>query len=345
MFESFLNEKIWPDSHGGTGVVISSRLRLARNLEDFPFPSKADSFQQKKILEGIKSVYSEIGPLRGSVFVDMSDVDSIDKYILLERHLISQEHLKGEHKAVIISKDEVISIMINEEDHLRIQVIKGGFNFDEAYRIINKVDDDFSRHYRLAFSEDLGYLTSCPTNTGTGLRISSMLHLPGLILTKRINKVLELLAKLSHTARGLFGEGTQAMGNFFQISNQVSLGFKEDELKDNLINIIRQIEDQELSARDFLLKKHKHSLEDNIWRSWGMLTHCRLINSGEAFSHLSMLRLGVDLGIINSTTREEIKDLFVIIQPGHLQKAEGKILNEKERDFVRAEILRKRLGG
>jgi protein arginine kinase len=242
--------------------------------------------------------------------------------------------------------------MINEEDHLRMQVIAAGFDLNNCWETLNEIDNLLSKKVPFSFSSDLGYLTACPTNVGTGLRASCMLHLPALILTKRINKILELLARISFTTRGLFGEGTQALGNFFQISNQVSLGLSEQELIDNLIGVVNQVKTQEMDARDTLMKKLRPNLEDSIWRALGILRNSRLISSKEALGHLSILSLGLDLGIIKDNDifaqgdgKGLINSLFMMIQPAHLQKIESKSLKGAQRDYVRAEILRKKLGG
>ncbi|RKY36865.1 MAG: protein arginine kinase [Candidatus Omnitrophota bacterium] len=346
MFEEFLsNERWWLNPKGPEAeVVISSRLRLARNIKDLPFPSKATHSQKKEVLERVESFWSKVDILKPGFLVRMDEVNFLDRQFLLERHLISQEHInRPQGKGLIVSFDERISIMINEEDHLRIQVLTSGFNLEETWEIINKVDDAISRFLPYAFLPEIGYLTACPTNVGTALRASCMLHLPGLALTKRISKILELLAKLSFTTRGLFGEGTQALGNFFQISNQVSLGISEEEIIDNLSGVIKQIKDQEESARDFLLRKHKPSLEDSIWRALGILRNARLITTKEALSHLSLLCLGLDLGIIKGIKRDVINNLFIIIQPAHLQKMEGRTLEDQERDYKRAALLRSKL--
>ena len=346
MFENFLeNSKGWLNAEGpDSDIVISSRIRLARNIENYPFPVKATVSHKAEITQKIKSVYGRIKSIQDALFVDMDKVNDLDKQFLLERHLVSQEHLQLiEGKSLIVSDSEVFSLMINEEDHLRMQVIVSGFNLKEAWRLMNELDDDFSKYLVFSFLPDIGYLTSCPTNLGTGLRASCMLHLPALVLTKRINRMLELLAKLSFTTRGLFGEGTQALGNFFQISNQVSLGFSEEEIIDNLFGVVRQIKEQELRSREIILKRHQYSFEDKAWRSLGILKNCRLISTKEALSHLSMLCTGVDLGIIKGIDRRLVNNLFIIIQPAHLQKMEQKELSEKKRDYIRAAILREKL--
>lgn len=355
MFEEFLtNKNNWLSTKGPeSDIVFSSRVRLARNIDGFSFPSRANAIGRKEVLDRIESVYFEIEKLKGSVFVKKEELSNIDSQFLLERHLISQELIAaGGNRGIIISTDEKISIMINEEDHLRMQVIAAGFDLNNCWEILNEIDNDLSKKVSFSFSSDLGYLTACPTNVGTGLRASCMLHLPALILTKRINKILELLARISFTTRGLFGEGTQALGNFFQISNQVSLGLPEQELIDNLIGVVNQVKTQEMDARDTLMKKLRPNLEDSIWRALGILRNSRLISSKEALGHLSILSLGLDLGIIKDNDvfaqgdgKGLINSLFMTIQPAHLQKIESKSLKGAQRDYVRAEILRKKLGG
>jgi len=345
MFEDFFNNTNgWLNDQGpDSNIIISSRIRLARNINNFLFSSRATIIQKNKILNKVFSSCSSIPSLKGSFCEEMDKIDDLNKQFLLERHLISRELLNDpQGKGVCISRDEKISLMINEEDHLRLQVIVSGFDLDNAWSIINKVDDGLSEHLEFSFSPDFGYLTNCPTNVGTGLRASCMLHLPALILTKRINKILELLAKLSFTTRGLFGEGTQALGDFFQVSNQVSLGVSEHEIIENLTGAVKQVKEQELLSRDILMNKHKSTLEDNVWRSYGVLKNCRLISTKEALSHLSMLCIGLDLGIIEGIKRDLVNSLFILVQPAHLQKIEGKTLKEGQRDYIRAQILREK---
>lgn len=355
MFENFItNQDSWMNGSGPQAeIVFSSRIRLARNISGYPFPSQANKIQKTNILKKVKDAYPSINILEGSIFVDMDDLTSLDRQFLLERHLISQEHLIPDgSKGVIISQDEKISFMINEEDHLRMQVITSGLNLKESWQLLNDIDNALGKKLPFCFSYDLGFLTSCPTNVGTAMRASCMLHLPALVLTKRINKILELLARISFTTRGLFGEGTQALGDFFQISNQASLGLSEQELIDNLVGVVSQVKEQEIDARNILLRKYKIKLEDSVWRALGVLRSCRLIDSKEALSHLSILSLGLDLGIIKNTyfssegeIRKLINNLFILIQPAHLQKIESKSLDENKRDYVRAEVLREKLGG
>jgi len=332
----------------GTGsdsdIVISSRIRLARNFASIPFPHWANKEQEAIIIDKARAAISQSTLLKDATFFMLSDLDSIDKQFLVERHLMSHEHaMRSNGKAICITDNEVVSIMVNEEDHLRIQVMKSGFDLDDAWQIINKLDDDLGKGYPFAFSKELGFLTACPTNTGTGMRGSIMLHLPALVMTRQINRLLEAITKLNFTTRGLYGEGTQASGNFFQISNQVSLGQKEEEILDKLKSVIRQIIDQEKTARQNLLSKNKQMLEDRIWRSYGTLINAHIITSQETVELLSMLRLGQDLGIVKGLERSLINELFILTQPAHLQKIEKKKLTPQERDVKRAELIREKL--
>jgi protein arginine kinase len=332
----------------GTGpnsdIVISSRIRLARNLEGVPFPHWADPVQAEQILKSVADAVKRTDMLKKSTMFRLAEMDPVDKQFLVERHLMSIEHAqKAEQKAVLIDEDEVIAIMANEEDHLRIQVMQSGFNIFEAWNIINRIDDELSKILHFAYLPDFGYLTACPTNTGTGMRGSVMLHLPALVMSRQIERVLAAIAKLSFTTRGLYGEGTQASGNFFQVSNQVSLGHSEEEIIENINGLIRQIIEQEAQARDVLLNKSKEVLEDRINRSLGILKNAHIITSQETIELLSMVRLGSDLGMVKDIDRRSINELFITTLPAHLQKLENKKLSSQERDLKRAELIRKKL--
>jgi Arginine kinase len=327
-------------------IVISSRVRLARNMENIPFPGRAKKEESAEVLKLVKQAVSEIDVLKGSMFLEMEQLDNVDKQFLIERHLMSNEHAaKPDSKALVVSTDEVISIMVNEEDHLRMQAIRSGFDVDRTWETLDKLDDELASKLNFAFLPDWGYLTACPTNTGTAMRGSVMLHLPALVMTKQINKVLAAISKLSFTTRGLYGEGTQASGNFFQISNQVSLGHSETEILDNLKGLIRQVIEQEEQSRQALLLQSRSVLEDRIWRAHGTLKSAFIISSQETIELLSMVRLGSDLGILKDIDRGFINELFITTQPAHLQKMEGKKLSTAERDARRAKLIRSKLGG
>ena len=334
----------------GTGpnsdIVMSSRIRLARNIEKYPFSHCASKKQQKETMELLREAVMTSDMLKTGLYVRMVEVDDVDKQFLLERHLISREHLvQPEFKAVIIGDKELISVMINEEDHLRIQVMQSGFNLQECWRIASRIDDLLHKHVPFSYHPEWGYLTACPTNAGTGLRASVMLHLPSLVMTKQINRVLQAITKLGMTARGLYGEGTEAEGNFFQISNQITMGTPEEDIIDNMERIIRQVIGHEENSRKSLMKQNREMLQDKIWRSNGILRSAHIINTKEMMGLLSMVRLGVDMGIITDIDRRAVNELFILTQPAHLQKIEGKILSSAQRDVKRANLIRRRLEG
>lgn len=332
----------------GTGpnsnIVMSSRTRLARNLDKFPFSNRADKKQLPEILTSIKAAVESTNFLKNSLFIRIKELSEIDRLFLVERHLMSFEHTKNaEHKALVIDPKEVVSIMINEEDHLRIQVLQSGFNLMEAWRIIDEIDTELSRHLAYGYSAKWGYLTACPTNTGTGLRGSVMLHLPALVFTGQIGKVLQATAKLGLNVRGLYGEGTEASGNFFQVSNQASMGRPEVDIIDNIERIINQIMSREEATRKALVVKNKEALVDRVWRAYGTLKSAHIITSNETIALLSAIRLGVDLGVVKNLDKTMVNELLILTQPAHLQKLEGRILSPNERDVKRADLIREKL--
>ncbi|MBP9865044.1 MAG: protein arginine kinase [Candidatus Omnitrophica bacterium] len=326
-------------------VVISSRVRLARNFAGFPFLEKISNRQQKEIADLMAATIKAVPQFKHSEYIRYNEIAELDRQFLLERHLISREHAveKG-YQSVAVTDDEMISIMVLEEDHLRQQTFQPGFNLKQAWKILDQVDTEIEKHAEYAFSPSLGYLTACPTNVGTGLRASCMLHLPGLVLTKQIQKVLQALGKLNLAVRGLYGEGTQATGNFFQFSNQITLGQPEEEIMDNLESVIQQVVEHEKNARQFMREEKKVRFEDQIWRALGALKSSRMISSQESTGFLSLMMLGVELGFIEkSVSLQELNTLFLRIQPAHLQKSAGKVLDSTERDVARATLIRERL--
>jgi protein arginine kinase len=332
----------------GTGpendIVLSSRIRLARNLAGYLFSDKLEVAEREHIVETVQKAVEESPLLKDAHFLEYKNLKDLDRQFLLERHLISREHAveKGE-KALVMTPNEVVSIMILEEDHLRSQVFQTGLNLIEAWRVINKIDTELEANLPFSFSATLGYLTACPTNVGTGIRASCMLHLPGLVMTKQLNKVLQALTKLNLAVRGFFGEGTEALGNIFQFSNQQTLGQQEEEIVENLEQVIRQVIQHEKEARVYLMEKRRRRLEDQIWRAVGALKAARLMSSQEALGLLSLLRLGIDLGFIPNLDKVNLNTLFLFTQPAHLQKLSGCVLNASERDQKRAELFRTRL--
>lgn len=332
----------------GTGpksnIVISSRVRLARNFEGFPFLSMAKPSVRDEILKVAHALIGKSKFLKGATYFAMKDLSELDRQFLVERHLMSPEHMvKHESKALIIDEKEIVSIMVNEEDHLRIQVLQSGFNLMEVWRMIDEIDNDLSQNCNFAFSTRWGYLTACPTNTGTGLRGSVMLHLPALVITKQLDKVYQAISKLGLTIRGLYGEGTEASGDFLQVSNQVTLGHSETELLDNIERIINKIITRENSTRNMLMTKNKEEITDKIWRAYGTLKSARIITSKETIALLSVIRLGVDVQILKNIDIQDMNELFILTQPAHLQKLEGRSLSADERDYKRAELIREKL--
>jgi protein arginine kinase len=323
---------------------MSSRVRLARNLDKFSFSHWADKKQQESIMNAVSDAVKSINCLKDAFFIRLKDLSEVDRFFLVERHLMSPEHTKDvEFKALIVDPKEIVSIMVNEEDHLRIQVLQSGFNLMEAWKIVDSIDTELSKKLSFAYSTRWGYLTACPTNTGTGLRGSVMLHLPSLVFTGQIGKILQATAKLGLNIRGLYGEGTEASGNLFQVSNQVSLGRTEEDMIDNIERIINQIIAREETTRRTISTKNREALVDRVWRAYGTLKSAHIITSNETIALLSAIRLGVDLGIVKNLDRRMVNELLILTQPSHLQKLEGKILNANERDMKRAELIRERL--
>lgn len=327
-------------------IVMSSRIRLARNLEKQLFATRATKASQAEVLRVTSDALQHSPALKQPLIFVIGELDEVDRQFLMERHLVSREQIvHAEHKAVAIGQGEAISVMINEEDHLRIQAMQSGLNLQGAWSLIDLLDDELSESLPFAYSTEWGYLTCCPTNTGTGMRASVMVHLPALVISKQINKVLHTITKLGLTARGLYGEGTEASGNFFQISNQVALGRPEEEIIENIERILKEVIHQEQAGRDSLLANNRNQLEDRIWRAFGILKHAKTMSSTEALDLLSAVRLGVDLSLMNGLNRTTVNELFLFSQPAHLQKLEGKTLTAKERDTKRAQLIRSRLGG
>jgi len=333
----------------GTGpdsdIVISSRIRLARNIEGFRFVEWANDGIKKEIVQIAKKAILSTNYMKNSLYVEMNKIGPIDRQFLIERHLISREHaIDAEYKTVFIGDREIISIMVNEEDHLRLQVIQSGFVLDDAWSIMEGLEKELEKQLKFDFSDEWGYLTACPTNAGTGLRASVMMHLPAIVNTGQINRLIHAVSKLGLTVRGFFGEGTEAVGNFFQISNQVTLGQREDEIIDNLKRVIKQIISQERSSREFLKARKKDIIEDRIFRAYATLESAHIITSKETINLLSLVRLGMSTGLIKKNLDlQKLNDLLMLIQPAHLQKLEGAQLSPSDRDIKRAELIRSRL--
>jgi protein arginine kinase len=326
-------------------IVISTRIRLARNIKDFVFLSRADADTRAEIADTIQSAIRRGNGLKDLVHVDVEKLDEIDRALLVERHLISRQHAEGTGaRRVAFDTSEVSSIMINEEDHLRLQVMRSGFQLNEAWDQINSIDDALEQTLDYAFHPKYGYLTACPTNVGTGIRVSVMLHLPALRLTHELDKVAQAAKDLRLAIRGLHGEGTEALGDFFQISNQITLGKSEAEIIDEFRDIIiPKIVEYESAARQSLLRNRLHVLDDKIWRAMGALQNARLISSNEAMQYLSHVRMGLHVGRLKNVELQTLNELFLQMQPAHLQKLQGERLNGEQRSVARAALIRARL--
>ncbi|MBN2909237.1 protein arginine kinase [Polycladomyces sp. WAk] len=328
-------------------IVISSRVRIARNLAGLPFPMLATASQSEEVVRRIEEAFQEEKEqpyFRDAELIRMDTLNDLQKRVLVEKHLISP-HLAEEsrHGAVILSGNEAVSIMINEEDHLRIQCLFPGFQLKQAWQLADHIDDTLEHHLSYAFDEHCGFLTSCPTNVGTAIRASVMLHLPALAMTQQLNRLFQAIAQVGLAVRGIYGEGSEALGNLYQVSNQVTLGQKEEEIIDNLVSVVGQIIDQEQSARRRLLESSPIQLEDRVHRSYGILAHARVMDSKEAMHRLSDVRLGIDLGLIKGVSATVLNELMVMTQPGFLQQYAGQRLDSGERDIRRAVLIRERL--
>lgn len=327
-----------------SNIVVSSRVRIARNLRNFSFPGWAKKADRIAVLECVKPAVEALPEMAEAFSIFSQDLSALEKQVLVERHLISREHAaKGVGSAVVMNKKQTLSIMINEEDHLRMQAIRSGLNLKSAFKLIDKVDTELGERLDFAFHSQLGFLTACPTNVGTGMRASAMMHLPALVLSEQINQVIGAVNKVGLAVRGLYGEGTEALGNLFQISNQVTLGEAEGEIITRLNKVIEQIIHHEVNARGVMLQKKPVTLLDNIGRAYGVLSHAHSMASKEALNLLSYLKLGVDLEFFPDEFRPVIDGLFIETQPAHLQKGSAKKLQAEERDTLRAKSVREKL--
>jgi protein arginine kinase len=329
-------------------VAISSRVRFARNLESYPFSTRMTRAQGAEILNKVKkAMFSDKDAGFGKEFTyfEMNSMKPLDRQLLVEKHLISPEFADGKaERAAIISKDERVSILVNEEDHLRLQCIYPGMQLTEAWKRCDELDSRLDEKLGFAFDKYSGYLTCCPTNSGTGIRASVMLHLPALAMTGYIKSILETCSKVGVAVRGAYGENSEASGNMFQISNQVTLGQTEEEIIAGISNITSQISRQERMLRDELYKQNPNRFEDRVYRSLGLLQNARIMSSEESQKLLSDVRLGVIMGMIPGVDLKKISDLMLMIQPAYLQKLAGAELRPEERDQRRADMLRKNLG-
>ncbi len=324
-------------------VVVSTRVRLARNFQDMPFPVRMRKEQGVKVIEKIQITLLKNADVKFN-YISMQELGAINKQAMMEKHLISPEMLQDVHsRGVFLNKDESISIMLNEEDHLRVQCLFSGMQLQNAWKLANKIDNILEQEIEYAYNEQYGYLTCCPTNTGTGLRASVMIHLPALTMTGYLNSLLTAVGKLGLAVRGLYGEGTEARGHIFQISNQVTLGISEEETIENLKGIVKQIIEKERVARQRLLKGSRLQLEDRLYRSYGVFRNARIMTSEEFMKFISDVRLGIYLDIIKDIQIETVNELMIATQPANIMLQFGETLSAEQRDIKRAEIIRKKI--
>ncbi len=338
--------KWYIDAGPDSDVVVSSRVRLARNFKNYPFPRRSTKEDQENIInETCDALFSGNPELKESLsLILFKDIPPIERQVLVEKHLVSKELAESNLEVgALISSDEQISIMLNEEDHLRIQCLASGMQLEKLFDLCNSLDDTIAEKIDYAFDDSMGYLTSCPTNVGTAVRASLMLHLPALTITGYIKTVLESCGKLGLAVRGLYGENTEAYGNMYQLSNQITLGRSETDIVLSIKNIGVQIIEQERLLRAELLQRNGKRLEDRIMRSYGILRFSRILTSEEALKRLSDIRLGINLGLIEELTEMDVNEMILKIQPGSLQKYAGKLLKPDDRDIIRAEYVRNQI--
>ena len=347
MFEEMAKKPaVWLSGEGvNSQVVLSSRVRLARNIANTPFPARSDSDAKERIISFVKTAVEKSPELSRGTFLSCSQLDDLDRSFLVERHLVSVEFTAcHDFSALLIGEEENVSVMVNEEDHLRIQALVSGLEIREAFRLADHVDDELSKSLQFAFDSSFGYLTSCPTNTGTGMRASVLIHLPGLALTREIEKVISQISKLGLVVRGFYGEGSDVWGNLFQVSNQTTLGRSEEDIVESLERVTQQIIEYEENARKRLFNEAKDQIEDKIWRAYGILRYARALTSEEVLNMLSAIRLGMGMGVITTVSLSQINEVLALSQPAHLQKYFKKRMEPGERDRVRAELVRSKLG-
>lgn len=323
-------------------IVLSSRVRLARNIVNTPFPAYLNIEAANKLTVEIKDAADKKTYAPYKLYT-IDQMPQLEKQILLERHLISPDLVKSSKGAALISEDEMISIMVNEEDHIRIQSILPGLQVIKAWDVANDIDDVLEETLDYSYDEKLGYLTCCPTNVGTGMRASAMIHLPALNMIGNISKILQTVTQIGLTIRGIYGEGTEFLGNLFQISNQITLGLSEEEIVENINAVTSQIVEKEREARNILINNNRTQLEDKVWRSWGILKNARVMTSQEAMKLLSDIRLGMDLDFISNLSVSLLNEIMIDTQPASIQKSVGEELTPEARDIIRAEIIREKL--
>lgn len=352
--EGFLEKAVksssspWMDGSGSLAdVVISSRVRLARNLRDVQFPHLLDERAAKAAMDRVFKAAEDINAKKaapGLTCVDLEDVSPLDRQVLVEKHLISPQHAQpGPGRGLVARPDERVAVMVNEEDHIRLQCLYSGLELDEAWIAANGIDDLLDERLDFAYDEKMGFLTACPTNVGTGLRASVMVHLPALAIGDEASRVLAAVNKLGLVVRGLYGEGTESHGNVYQISNQITLGQTEKEILENLSLVAKQVVAEEKRYRETLMKSRRAAVEDRIFRAWGILSNARTMSSDEAVRLWSDVRLGVEFGYFQGLDVKRVNEILVISQPNFVMRVSGRLMSPEERDYRRAELVRQHL--
>jgi protein arginine kinase len=339
----------WLDASGSQAdIVLSTRIRLARNLDGFAFTSRAREGERLRILTAVRDAIQRSPSLRNGLLIRVDELSQTDRLLLHERHLVSKElaGLDPQHpvrSGAAVYLGERMGVMINEEDHLRLQSLRSGFDLPAAFSAVEQADSELGTRIPFAYHQEFGFLTSCPTNTGTGMRASVLIHLPGLVLTKEIGKVLAGLQQMGLTYRGLYGEGSEVVGNYFQISNQTTLGRSEDDLLDHLVRVVRHVIEREEEARRVLLRDAGYIIEDKLWRAYGTLRYARSLTFDEAMNYLSGVRLAVGLKLISGLSVYTLNKLLIFSQTAHLAHAEGRPLGDSEANLARARYVRQAL--
>lgn len=339
----------WLDASGANAdIVISTRMRLARNVSGYAFTARAREGERLRMLAQVRDALADVPSLRGSVMLRLDELSPVERQLLHERHLVSKElaGLDPQHplrSGAAVFLGESAGLLVNEEDHLRLQALRSGFAVPAAFEAVQQLDRELGARVPYAFHREFGFLTACPTNVGTGLRASVLIHLPGLVLTKEIKKVLTGLQQMGLTYRGLYGEGSEVVGNFFQLSNQTTLGRSEEDLQEQLVRVVRQLIEREEEARRVLVRDAGYIIEDKLWRAYGTLRYARSLTFDEAMNFLSGVRLAVGLKLINGLSVYTLNKLLIFAQSAHLAHSEGRVLSDDEANLVRAQYVRQAL--
>jgi len=335
----------WLDDNAPlANIVISTRVRLARNLAGYAFPNAAVGEELNDVIREVYRAMTPSDQLGAPIFLDMLRLGKLERKFLVERRLISPPYAESENPAMlVVGEDEYLSVMVNEEDHLRVQSIQPGLNVEEAWRLISQLDDELGEHLHYAFTDQFGYLTACPTNTGTGMRVSLFVHLPALAILEEIEKVIKKLASWEITVRGFYGEGTEVVGNIFQISNQLTLGRTEETIIKRMEEVGQKLVSLEDDARERLEEAQVVQVHDKVYRAIGIMKYARTLSSLELLNLLSYLRLGFDLALFKNKDRRFLNELMVTLQPAHIQKAHSEMDDDLSRDVQRARAVREKI--